>query len=116
MTERIARKIEEIRLQPEHVRLQYALGAVLVCMIFVLGVWILTLREGFLGVSAEMEEQDGTVENSISTVRQTLPTDSLRTLQEQSESIRLNTGNANNADQFIEGELQRSTNNQNVPN
>lgn len=117
MTERMVQKIEEIRSMPEHVRLQYAFGAVFICMIFVVGIWLLTLREGFLGVSSEMKEGSDEVESSISTVKSALPTtDSLRTLKEQSESLMLEK-NDNNADQFLEGELQKSApTNSNLPN
>lgn len=41
------RKIEEIRREPEHVRLRYVWGAVAVVMVFLFLFWIMTLRDGF---------------------------------------------------------------------
>lgn len=40
----INRKIEEIRQKPEHERLRYVWGSVAVCMVFVLLIWILSVK------------------------------------------------------------------------
>ena len=109
MTEHIVQKIEEIRQLPEHVRLQYALGAVAICMFFVIGVWILTLKQGFLGMSSEVSTGKDQAKETSTSVRESFPnTDSLRSLKENSESLRVNNAGGN-ADQFIEGELERNT-------
>lgn len=108
MTEKIIRKIEEIRQKPEHIRLQYTLGIVLVCMVFVIGIWILTLRQGFMGMADEVSSSKQQAEETITSVKEALPnSDSLRDLKESSEPLRVNS-NESNADQFIESELGRT--------
>lgn len=47
MQERFRRKIEEIRQQPEHVRVWYAWAGVAIVMFFVVMIWIFTLQESF---------------------------------------------------------------------
>lgn len=43
----IAEKLEEIRKQPEHIRMRYLLACVFVCMVFVFFLWIVSLRQNF---------------------------------------------------------------------
>lgn len=115
MAERLIRKIEEIRALPEHLRLRYVIGLVAICMIFIIGIWILTLREGFLGSVSEVNTSTEQAKEGISTVRESFPnTDSLRTLKEQSEALKVNSG-TESAEQFINQELERSTK-ENTPN
>ncbi len=107
MTERLIQKIEHIRSLPEHIRLRYAFGAVAICMVFVIGVWLLTLKQGFHRISPEVSKGKEQAEETISNIPDTLPvTDSLRSLKESSESLRLN-GNGGDADEFLNQELQR---------
>lgn len=40
-------KIEWIRAQPEHIRMRYVLGYLFVSMLFILGIWFLSLAESF---------------------------------------------------------------------
>lgn len=40
-------KIEWIREQPEHIRMRYVAGCLLVSMTFILGIWLLSLKESF---------------------------------------------------------------------
>lgn len=47
MQDRLRRKIEEIRQQPEHVRVWYAWVGVAIVMFFVVVIWIFTLQESF---------------------------------------------------------------------
>lgn len=119
MIERILQKIEHIRSFPEHIRLRYTLGAVAACMIFVVGVWILTLRQGFLQISPEVSTGKEAAEETLSTLNETLPkADSLRSLKDEAESLRVN-NNEGNADDFLNKELQEKNTNMNpltVPN
>lgn len=43
----IAEKLEEIRKQPEHIRMRYLLACVFVCMVFVFFLWVVSLRQNF---------------------------------------------------------------------
>lgn len=109
MSEKITQRIEEIRQKPEHIRFRYTLGLVLVCMIFVIGVWVLTLRQGFIGMKGEGDAGKEQAEEAITSAKEAFPNpSSLRDLQENNEPLRVN-NTENNADQFIESELERGT-------
>lgn len=45
----INEKIEEIRQKPEHERVRYVWGAVAISMLFVVIIWIVSLKENFSG-------------------------------------------------------------------
>jgi len=53
-------KIEEIRQQPEHVRMRYVFGCLFISMLFIFGIWILSLGESFRNISKDVP---GVVEN-----------------------------------------------------
>lgn len=40
----LEQKIQEIRRQPEHIRLRYMWGAIAVCMTFVVMIWLMSVR------------------------------------------------------------------------
>lgn len=44
-------KIEWVREQPEHVRMRYVIGSLLVSMTLILGIWFLSLMENFRGMN-----------------------------------------------------------------
>ena len=119
MTERILQKIEHIRSLPEHIRLRYALGSVIVCMVFVVGIWMLTLKQGFREISPEVDQGKKQAEDALSGMDQTLPVkESLQNLKEQSESLRVKS-KEETTDEFLDQEIQRKVQNQNpieVPN
>ena len=41
----ISKKIEEIRKKPEHVRLRYVWGAVVVSMFFIILIWVFSIKQ-----------------------------------------------------------------------
>ncbi len=43
----IEKKIEEIRKSPEHIRERYVWIAVIICMLFVLGIWLVSFKTTF---------------------------------------------------------------------
>ncbi len=47
-------KIEEIRKQPEHIRMRYLLVCLSVSMFFIVGIWFLSLRESFGTVAQDI--------------------------------------------------------------
>lgn len=115
MTERIIQKIEHIRSLPEHMRLRYAFGAVAICMIFVIGIWILTLKQGFLQMSPEVSKGKDQAEETLSNIPEALPaTDTLKSLKENSESLKVN-ANKDNAEEFLNQELERKNTNPSNP-
>ncbi len=117
MTERILQKIEHIRSLPEHIRLRYTVGAVAICMLFVVGIWLLTLKQGFSEISPEVSSGKNQAEEALSNVSQSLPTtDSLRNLKETSESLRVNNNPlGTDADEFVNQELERKKTDSTLP-
>jgi hypothetical protein len=57
--------IEAIRQKPEHVRMRYAIGLALICMVFVTIIWLLTVRQGFSDSSPETKERVNEVTNTF---------------------------------------------------
>ncbi len=47
-------KIEWIRKQPEHIRMRYVFGCLLVSMAFIFGIWLLSLKESFQSISRDV--------------------------------------------------------------
>ena len=67
----IQEKLEEIKRQPEHIRMRYVLASVFISMIFVLVVWIISLKQNFKTIQGNPQVNkvmqdvsfDGTVED-----------------------------------------------------
>lgn len=51
----INKKIEEIRNKPEHIRLRYVWGSVGACMLFVLVLWVFSVRETIKTMSKDVK-------------------------------------------------------------
>lgn len=47
-------KIEWVRRQPEHIRMRYVLGSLFVSMLFIFGIWLLSLVESFHNISKDV--------------------------------------------------------------
>ena len=47
-------KIEWVRQQPEHIRMRYVFGCLIVSMSFVIGIWLLSLKESFGNISRDV--------------------------------------------------------------
>jgi hypothetical protein len=47
-------KIEWVREQPEHIRMRYVIGCLAVSMTFVIGIWLLSLKESFGNISRDV--------------------------------------------------------------
>lgn len=77
MRELIERKIDRIRQEPEHVRIRYVWGAVLVVMVLVFSLWIVTLRDSFRSTDTSDTE----------TLKSAVPS-SLKGLEEDGQSIK----------------------------
>ena len=54
MLERVWKKVEHVRAQPEHVRLRYVLVCLAVSMVFILGIWFLSLKESVMNASRDL--------------------------------------------------------------
>lgn len=62
-------KIEEIRRQPEHIRMRYVIGIVAVIMFFVVLIWIITVREN---MASMYYREDPATQKSIEELRRTM--------------------------------------------
>ena len=64
---RITAKIQQIQQAPEEVRLRYTLAAVALCMLLVVGLWLLSLKQALVGgVSQEAKQNVDAVTNTLS--------------------------------------------------
>ncbi|MFZ2187309.1 MAG: hypothetical protein WAV46_01645 [Candidatus Moraniibacteriota bacterium] len=54
MAQGLWEKIEAIRAQPEHIRMRYVVGCLFVSMLFIVGIWLLTVGESFHSISKEV--------------------------------------------------------------
>jgi predicted PurR-regulated permease PerM len=98
-------KIEEIRKQPEHIRLRYVWGAVAVSMIFIIIIWIFSMMTIFGGNSAQSQNPD------ISPIK-----DQLQNFKNEVPSIKNISGDSLNATQNNSTEGQTTTNQDNSQN
>ncbi len=74
----IERKLEEIRGEPEHVRLRYVWGLVAVVMVLVFSFWVMTLRDNLRSSDTDAD---------IQTLKDSLPS-SAKDLQSDSQSVK----------------------------
>ncbi|HCJ45468.1 MAG: hypothetical protein GW815_03070 [Candidatus Moranbacteria bacterium] len=49
-------RIEAIREEPEHIRLRYVFGCLTFSMIFIIGIWMLSLEESFRNIKGTLPE------------------------------------------------------------
>lgn len=104
MIKRISQKIEQVRLEPEHVRLRYVWGSVIVSMFFIFAIWIFSITTLFK--SKTDSRGKSSVDSSLST--------QLQNIQQQAPSLKdftetsLNIGN--------EGVVSNEINSSSTPN
>jgi len=82
-------KIESIREQPEHIRMRYVVGCLVVSMFFILGIWLLSVGENFRNISREVPE-------AMTQGKELVPKDqvpSLGDLLEQKKPLRVDNQN-----------------------
>ncbi|MCX6765422.1 MAG: hypothetical protein NT136_00385 [Candidatus Moranbacteria bacterium] len=68
----ISDKIENIRRQPEHIRMRYVLGGVVIVMVFIIIIWIFSLQESFKNAMPEEKNSSG-LQSDWNNVREELP-------------------------------------------
>lgn len=107
-------KIERARQEPEHVRRRYVFICLAVSMLFIIGIWLLSLKEGLGTVSTGIPEviKDG---------KQVIAPDnepSLNELLNQSAPLRIENESQNGEDffqtQLEERQKQEQSNNEGV--
>lgn len=80
----LVEKIEAIRKEPEAVRMRYVVGSVSAVMVFVVGIWLLSVHESFTKTAQELPE---VLEQSKKDMMGGTP--SLNDLFEQSSPLRI---------------------------
>lgn len=96
--------IDDVREQPEAVRRRYMYGCVIATMVFVVGIWLLSVSESFRSVAVEAPELK-------EQATQALPkpdTASLSGLLEQGGALRVEDKGAKAGD-FFESELRATS-------
>jgi hypothetical protein len=97
-----------IREEPEVIRMRYLIGSVVVAMLFVIGVWFLTIQQNFREPSSDAELRKQDVESLVTETKDALreETTSLQQLKDSNQS--LGTGAAKNAtgETFLESQLK----------
>lgn len=95
-------KIEWIRKQPEHIRMRYVFGCLAVSMAFIVGIWLLSLKESFRSISKDVP---AAVEQS----KELLPdggTPSLSDLLEQAAPLRVDGQNEKTGQEYFEEQFR----------
>lgn len=96
-------KIEEIRRQPEPVRMRYALACLAVSMLFVIGIWMLSVRESFHSVSRDVPQA---IEKGKGLVPESAPAPSLGDMLKQASPLRVDSSEKTTGDQFFQDQLK----------
>ena len=54
----IQEKLEEIKKQPEHIRMRYVIAFVSISMFFVLVVWVISLKQNFKSIQSDSQTKE----------------------------------------------------------
>lgn len=58
MFDKIEKTVHDVRNQPEHIRLRWVWGSVIVVMIFVIFIWMMSMRINFLNINSDTRTQE----------------------------------------------------------
>ena len=103
MTWNFWEKVEWVREQPEHVRRRYVLGCLAVSMIFIFGIWILSIKESFQNMSKETPAMN---------LKDKLPnnqTSSLNDLLEKATPLRVDGQSEKTGAEYFDEQIQKNT-------
>lgn len=95
-------KIEWIREQPEHIRMRYVFGCLLVSMAFIVGIWLLSLKESFRSIGRD-------VPAAVEQGKELLPggeTPSLNDLLEQAAPLRTDGQDEKTGQEYFEEQFR----------
>lgn len=104
MTFNIWEKIEWVREQPEHIRMRYVFGCLAVSMTFVIGIWLLSLKESFGNISRDVSNTAEKGQEQLPDVK--MP--ALDSLLEQSSPLgaNANKGEEKTGEQYFEEQFR----------
>lgn len=102
MINNIWKKIERVREQPEHIRMRYVFICLTVSMVFIIGIWLLSLKENFRNIGRD-------VSNTAEKSKEQLPSveiPSLNSLLEQSAPLGKDKGDEKTGQEYFEEQFQ----------
>lgn len=105
-------KIEWIRAQPEHIRMRYVLGYLFVSMLFILGIWFLSLAESF-------QDMKKAAPGAVLSGKEFLPKEgvpSLSDLLEQSVPLQADERKEQSGKEYFDKQFPSGTQGEGVPN
>ncbi len=75
MFDKLEAKIHEIREQPEHIRMRYVWGALVISMGFIIFIWLLSMRMSFFKMTNDMKKKQtpNDIQKRIEEIRTTTP-------------------------------------------
>ena len=101
---KISEKIEQIRKEPEHIRLRYVWGSVAISMLFIVAIWIFSIT--LLFQSDKNANSDTSSTTNIS--------EQLQSIKDQAPSINSITGQTNTATTKDDSQTKQNTDNTNT--
>lgn len=106
----ISKKVEDIRQKPEHIRMRYAMGLALLCMIFVGFVWLLTVQQNFSSFSSpEAKKQIEGARGTFEQVEQNY-SEEAKSLKDFSADQGITVdANQQKTEEFVEEEINKGT-------
>ena len=107
MMRSIWEKIEWVREQPEHVRMRYVFSCLVVSMLFILGIWVLSLQENFRTVG---EDIPSAIEKGKALLPKNEDQTSLNTLSQQAAPLRVDGQNKKTGQEYFEEQWRTQTN------
>jgi hypothetical protein len=115
MTFNVWEKIEAIRRQPEHIRMRYVFGCLVVSMAFIVGIWMLSVRESFHTVAHEIPQ---TAQQGKTLLPDMPATPSLSDMLKQASPLRVEGKDKTTGQQFFEDQVQakNDTSQEGIPN
>ena len=96
-------KIEYVRRQPEHVRMRYVILCLIVSMVFILGIWALSLKESFQSVAKEIPQ---TVEKGKNILQTNEQSSSLNDLMKQAAPLQVDGDKTNSGADYFQEQLR----------
>jgi hypothetical protein len=105
-------KIEWVRQQPEHIRMRYVFGCLIISMSFVIGIWLLSLKESFGNISRDVSNTAEKSKEQLSDVK--MP--ALDSLLEKSAPLGANTnkGEEKTGQEYFEEQFRSKSSEQNT--
>lgn len=95
-------KIEKIRREPEHIRKRYVIICLSLTMVFIVGIWFLSLRESFHNVARDLPEATEEGQSFFPTGE---GTPSLNTLLEQASPLRVEGEDDKTGQEFFQEQM-----------